>query len=421
MVVTQLRRISALLLCSLCLVACSSNSSKDVLEPADLKGFERKVNFKKSWGLWVGEGGNERYLRLRPAVDDDTVYAASADGNVIAVSADKGKRIWRTRLKEAVSGGVGLVGDTLVLGLESGEVIALSSETGEELWRAPVSSEVVAPPSGYADLVVAQTIDGKLFGLDIDTGEKRWEYDSVIPLLTLRGTSTPVVISEATFAGFANGKVVAINNETGIPLWEQRVAIPKGRSELERLVDVDGDLLLEGGVLFVTSYQSVVAALDLRSGGVVWKDEASSYQGAASGSGNIYMVTDTDSIVAIDRDKKQVTWNQSVLSGRSLTKPTRFRNLVMVADYSGYIHALAQVSGDVAGRVHMGSDLMPLKRSGSDFILNHRKAKEQNRVGVRTELITGEDHVYALSNNGYLVALTVSERQGFSELLKDVF
>ena len=403
----------------LAITGCSSNDEKPSLEPNDLTGFEQKVVFNKEWGTWIGEDTRDLYLRLKPAVDDGVVFAAGHDGQLFAFNAANGKRIWRIKLGEDISGGVGMSQDALFLGLESGYVAAFSKEDGKELWRTTVSSEVVAPPAAYADLVVAQTIDGKLFAFDSSDGKKRWDYDSVLPNLTLRGTASPVVTADFTFAGFANGKVVAIINETGIPRWETRVAVPKGRTELSRLVDVDGDPLLEDNVLYMASYHGVIAALDIRSGKMMWKDEASSFQGLATGLGNLYMVTDEDDLVAIDRLNKRVSWRQNAFHGRRLTTPLRYKNLVIVGDYAGYIHALTQVEGDVAGRIHLGRDVIPPPRHGKDFIENHRRVRDVDEVAVLAAPVVADDLVVVVSNTGYLAALKLKERRGWGQLLID--
>ena len=401
------------------MLGCSSNSEKPSLEPNPLSSYEQKVVFKKAWGKWVGEDSRDIYLKLKPAFEEGTLYVAGRDGVLMALKAENGKRLWRTRLEENISGGVGLAGSTLIIGLESGFVAAYSKETGEELWRSPVSSEVVSPAAAYAGLVVVQTIDGKLFAFDEESGKKLWDYDSVLPNLTLRGTASPIIIADFTVAGFANGKVVAIDNNRGIPRWETRVAVPKGRTELSRLVDVDGDPLIEDNVLYITSYHGVVAALDIRNGKLVWKDDASSYQGVAAGLGNIYMVTEEDDLVAIDRVSKRVAWKQAALHGRRLTAPLRFRNLVLVGDYAGYIHALTQVEGDIAGRIHMGRDVIPPPRHGRDFVENHRKVRDIDEVAVVSTPVVADDLIITYSSTGYLAALKLKERKGWGQLLID--
>src|SRR5690606_29964714 len=123
-----------------------------------------------------------------------------------------------------------------------GEVVALDLDSGAERWRGKVSSEVLAQPAIARGVVVVRSYDGRLFGLDATTGERRWLYDRGMPSLTLRGNSTPVIAGGTVYAGYDDGRVVALRLEDGAVAWEQVVAIGEGRTELDRMVDIDGRL-----------------------------------------------------------------------------------------------------------------------------------------------------------------------------------
>src|SRR5690606_26603123 len=135
----------------------------------------------------------------------------------------------------------------------------------------------VSAPQSNGRVVALQTVDGKLVALDAATGQQRWIYETTIPALTLRGSSKPVFASNTVLAGFANGMVAAVNVNNGFLLWEERVAIPQGRYDIERVIDVDGDLLLAGNTLFASSYQGNLMAFDVQSGKITWVMDASSY------------------------------------------------------------------------------------------------------------------------------------------------
>jgi outer membrane protein assembly factor BamB len=120
-----------------------------------------------------------------------------------------------------------------------------------ERWRSRVTSEVLAPPANNGDVVVVQTQDDRLIGLDAATGDRRWIYENTPAVLTLRGTGAPIATNRLAVAGLSTGKVVAVDINNGVPVWESRVAIPQGRSELDRVVDIDGGLLLSGETLYV--------------------------------------------------------------------------------------------------------------------------------------------------------------------------
>lgn len=362
------------------LVGCGSSSKKE-LPPAELEKFEAEVELDRAWDRNIGVGQGKLYNTLVPALDGLTLYAADARGRIVAMDRDDGSVLWKVKLKEPVSGAVGTGGGRVLVGTLDGKVIALDETDGSEVWRATVSSEVLAPPQSNGDVVVVQTQDDKLFALDISSGERRWLYESTQPVLTVRGHSTPVVDLRQVYAGLSSGRLVSIAAENGIPIWEQRIAQPKGRSELERMVDIDGDLVVSDGALYAASFQGNLAALDAESGAVRWQHPASSHGGPAVGFGSVY-VSHADGVVeAIDQSRGTSLWRNDDLQRRSLTAPVAFSSYVAVADYEGYVHLLAQTDGRLVGRIRV------------------------DRKGVRVAPIVVGDTLYVFGNSGDLVAL----------------
>ncbi|MEK9655491.1 MAG: PQQ-binding-like beta-propeller repeat protein, partial [Halieaceae bacterium] len=219
-----------------------SDDDVDPREPVELQKIDEQVKLKSRWSRGVGDGQGEGRYKINPVLIDDTLYVASAEGEVAAVDSAAGRVRWKRDLDLAVSGGVGHHGNSLFLGASEGLVMRLSADGGDEIWRTAVSGEVLSAPQGDGRYVVAQTYDGKLMGFDYETGEVRWTYTSDVPVLTLRGTGTPMIMGDNAIAGFADGKVVAINLRSGNVAWESRVAIPQGTSEIERIVDIDGSM-----------------------------------------------------------------------------------------------------------------------------------------------------------------------------------
>ena len=319
------------------MVGCSSN--KKELPPAELEKFDAEVELDRIWKRNIGVGQGDLYNNLTPALDGLTLYAADAKGRVVALERETGKEKWEVKLKEPLSGAVGAGGGLVLVGTLDGQVITLDEADGSEKWRAQVSSEVLAAPQTNGDVVVVQTQDDKLVALDISNGERRWIYESTLPVLTVRGHSEPVVDVRQVFAGLASGKVVALSAETGIPMWEQRVAQPTGRSELERMVDIDGRLLL-----------------DAQSGRPLWQHAASSYTGPGAGFGSVYISEADGTVQALDAGSATELWSTEALARRQLTAPVAFSNFVAVGDFEGYLHLLGQTDGRMAGRVRVDGD-----------------------------------------------------------------
>ena len=335
---------------------CSNLSRQENTEtPAPLVEFTPSLTLKILWTANAGGGTDKSYLKLAPAFYHDQLFTASPKGLLRAFTLTDGKMVWEQQIDTAISGGPG-VGEGLVLiGSHKGEVIALSEIDGTELWRTQVSSEVLAKPQINQGIVVVRTVDGKLFGLESKTGERLWVYErSRVPLLSLRGTGAPIIKQDIIIAGFDNGKMAALELHKGQVLWEIPVAVPRGRSELERMVDIDADPLLMDNIIYVTSYQGRTVAIDLFKGELLWEKKLSSYTGLGVDSNHLY-ISDTHSHVwALDRYSGDNWWKQDKLQARDVTSPVSIGNYVVVGDQEGYLHWMRRDDGQFVARQRLG-------------------------------------------------------------------
>jgi outer membrane protein assembly factor BamB len=269
------------------------------------------------------------------------------------------------------------------VGTDSGEVIALDDLDGRELWRARVSSEVASAPQTDGDIVAVMTLDGKLVALDRATGARRWSYDTQVPVLTLRGAARPILLDGIVIAAFPNGRLVALRAKGGEPVWEHRVALPQGRSELDRMVDVDGAPTVAGQALYAASYQGRIKALRLGDGNPVWEREMSSYQSLTNGQGLIYVVGKDDQVNALDQQTGETTWSNATFRLRALTGGAVSGSYLLFGDAQGYLHALAQSDGRVVARMRIDSD------------------------GQRSDFTIADGVIYGYSNGGTLYAVSI--------------
>ena len=363
-----------------------SDDDFDPSEPVELQKIDEQVKLKSRWSRGVGDGQGEGLYKINPILVNDSIYVASSEGNLASIDAETGRVRWKSNLDLALSGGVGHHRDSIFVGASEGLVIRLSADSGEEIWRAVVSGEVLSAPQGDGRYVVAQTYDGKLMGFDYQTGENRWTYTSDVPVLTLRGTGTPMILGDNAIAGFADGKLVAVNLRSGNVAWESRVAIPQGRSEIERIVDIDGSMALQGNELYVASYQGRLAAIDTRSGRRLWQRNVSSVSGVGVGFGNVYVADDDGTVSAFLRNGQGVRWQNIDLGFRELSRPTPVNSYVATVDFEGYLHLLSQVDGEIVGRTKVDSK------------------------GARADMIARGNRLFVYTNDGALKAYDVEAR-----------
>ena len=357
---------------------------EEIDPPTELVGIDREVLLRRVWSASIGKGQGDVYNSLKPVLDGNMIYAASASGVVAAHSAIDGDLVWSTNLGVQITGGAGIGSGLVFVASEDAKVIALDKNSGDISWSAPVSSEVLSAPNAKDDVVVLQTVDEKLIALSVEDGSQRWTYETTLPALTLRGSSAPVISSSGlVLAGFSNGTLVAVNASDGVWRWEERVAVPEGEYDIDRVIDIDGDLLVDGQRIFASSYQGNLMALDIETGRIVWGLEASSYHGLAQGFGNLYYVDDESQVFAIRDNTDEVVWENFDLKFRPLTAPLSINNYVAVADFEGYVHLLSQIDGRIVGREQIDSS------------------------GVRSNLLSANGLLYVYGDGGRLSAYRI--------------
>src|SRR6267378_4635977 len=340
------------------LIAAGCSKDKDVEPRAALLKFKGTLPIKKLWGDNVGGGKKQVKLRLGlgPAVADGVVFAASHKGEVLAVTLETGKQVWVKKLKLPLSAGPAAGSGMVILGSSKGTLIALDAGNGRERWRGHVNSELLSAPAISEKVVVLRSVDGRLHGLDSASGKELWQVEQQVPRLSLRGTATPIIAKEMAISGFDNGKVMAVSLTTGDTVWDTALASPHGRTELDRLVDIDSAVRVVGDNVFATGFQGRTAMLAIDSGQIWWAHDMSSYRGLAVDEDNLYVTQSDGIVVALRQRDGSELWRNQKLKLRRLSTPVLTSTAVAVADFQGYLHWLDKTTGELVARERVAKE-----------------------------------------------------------------
>lgn len=394
-----------ILLIPFALAACS-NDDDEVIPPSPLPVFKSDVQVKKLWTQNVGDGVDDVYLNLKPAVTERWVFAAAISGELVKIDRATGDVVWEVETERTITGGVSAAYGVVAFGTGDGEVVVLNEEDGVILWSKKLDGQIMAAPAIAADHILVQTLSGRLHGLKREDGAVAWLYDTSIPILTLRGESSPVVVGEVTLAGFANGKLAALDTNTGFVGWERSIGQSEGRSELERLIDLDGRFWVSGKTVYAVTYQGNASAIDIPSGRLLWTRKMSSYSGVSEFLSQLYVVDDDGKLAALDAVSGTDLWLQEGLRGRRLSAPTAYDRYVVVGDFAGYLHWLSYQDGSFKARVKVSS--RPTRNPNAKLGQAEPKRTED---GLRAEPVVYQDIVYVQGNGGAVAAYQVIEKK----------
>ncbi len=367
-------RIVAAILVSVLLAACGGRNLHHAQEGVTANPEPKAPRSDRLQAVWSVRTGGEFDAAqnvIRPAIDEDRVFVAGPEGLVTAVEADSGSVLWRTDLDEALSAGVG-TGDGLVLvGTANGDLVALDRRDGAELWRVGLSGESLTPPVVARGVVLVRVGDSRLVGFDSANGAQLWSMQKTVEGLTVRGASKPLLEGRGAVVGLADGRLMAVDIDTGRLLWETPIGQRRGSSEIGRLADIDADPVLLGTVLYVASFQGQVVSMAMGSTQVLWSADISTLRNLGLDEDHLYVTSDTGELVALNRYSGDAVWRNDVLKGRGVSAPLAIRDSVLVGDYEGVIYLFDRNNGTLSARLPLsgGAVVAPPQRFGDTVVV----------------------------------------------------
>ena len=360
------------------------DTSEPVDPPAELADIEPIMSPRALWDHDIGKGYDGQYVNLRPAVDAARVFVADRAGNLVAYERATGNELWWTELELSLSAGPAIGRSVIVVASNNGDVLAVNSDNGEIAWRTKVTSEVIAFPQIAQGRVLIRSNDGHMAALDEKTGTTLWSHERGVPPLAVRSRGAPAVAGDLVLDGYASGKLLALRLADGKQEWETVVAIPHGRSEIERLVDVDSTPVIKGDTAYVSGYQGGIASVALASGEVVWRREnLSTSTGLSADRRFLYLTDPVSDVWQLDVNSGGDLWKQTALHQRRLTAPIPVRSYLVVGDMEGYLHFLSKDDGSIAARIQIDD------------------------TAIEAPPVVFEDVVYAYSVGGTLAAVSL--------------
>ena len=333
------------------LAACGSPDNSE--PPAPLTDINNGLRFDQIWTIKTGAGISAGSYNRQPLLVGDEIFTVDIDGLIKNVDAESGKLKWD--FETGIESITGLFGNNKIIVASSRNgVLNIYDRTDHNLnlrWSARLKGEIRSAPVTNADSLFIRTVDGRLSSISKADGSIQWTVSHLVPALSLTGNSAPILHNEFVIAGFDDGKLAAFDQTNGQVVWEITVSQPTGRSEIERLVDIDGQFILSNGVIYVSSYQGRLAAIQAIDGEELWSRKFSSFNAMSIDDDAIYLSSDTSHIWSIDRRTGSALWKQDVLHARKISAPLLFEDKVIVGDLDGHVHWFNQSDGALIGRL----------------------------------------------------------------------
>lgn len=351
-----------------------------------LKPIKEQAKFVHDWQVPVGSGKSKSvFLRLKPALAGDAIHTATEEGTIKSIKAQNGQVNWETKLKTKLVSGPAVKDGIVVVGTGHASIIALSQETGKQLWEAETSGEVLATPLISKDTVMVKTVDGRVYAFKASNGDKHWVVDHGAPNIVLRASSAPTFYNQLMIAGFSDGKLDAIDMDTGHVAWQRSMGFASGSSDVDRMLDISTDPLIWNHTVYLASYQGYLVAMSLRQGEFLWTKPVSTYRNLGMDDYHLYMTDSEDIVWSIDNDSGKVLWKQPMFVARHVTAPAVLDKYLVVGDKEGALHLISKRHGDVVARETLSGaiDASPVVSEDAKHVYVLTSKHELHRFSVK--------------------------------------
>ena len=363
----------AIAIASAVLVGCSSNKVKEAKPNPLPKLTESKKTLVPVFSRSVSSTDKADPLRLQLDASEGVVFTLDPKGEVAAY---RGKqRLWEKKVsKLGLSSGVEAAEGLVVVGNQKGQLFALDQQTGDQKWTAQLTGALLAPSLIHAGRVISVSNDGTVYAHEIATGAQVWTYNLPNVQFSLRGMAAPVALdARNVLIASSNAYIYALDALSGVPKLQRRVAVSDGRSDIQRLVDIDGEPVVAGQFVVTTSYQGQVTVLDLASQQVVWSEDASSIQRPEVVGNGVFVAQTDGKIKAFEITSGQPLWENDQLLNRKLSNPVMLGTDLVVGDLDGVLHLIDPRTGQITGRSKTSGEVRSLRVIDNQLYVSTRK------------------------------------------------
>ncbi|WP_180057490.1 MULTISPECIES: outer membrane protein assembly factor BamB [unclassified Acinetobacter] len=363
----------ALTVLTLALTGCASKGKVEKVKPNPLPKLVQAKTLVPVFSNSVASTDEADPLRLRMDVDQGVVFTVNPNGEVEAFNGKQ--RLWQKKVsKSGLTAGVEAADGIVVVGNAKGQLFALDQATGEQKWVVQLTGALLSPSLIQAGRVISVTNDGTVYANEVATGHQTWTYSLPNVQFSLRGMAAPVALDARNILiASSNAYIYVIDAISGVPKLQRRVAVSDGRSDIQRLIDIDGEPTVAGQFLITTSYQGQVTALDLATQQVIWSNDASSIQRPEVVGNGVFVAQTDGKIVAYEITSGQKLWENDQLLNRNLSNPVMLGQDLVVGDLDGVLHLLNPATGELVGRSKTSGEVRTLRVIDNQLYVSTRK------------------------------------------------
>jgi outer membrane protein assembly factor BamB len=339
----------------------------------------------KVWSTDIGDGSSDELpLNAQPIVVDGRIFTLDTDSSLRSHNAANGKLQWKVDVASeaeddgVISGGIGYGDKRVFVTNGYNEILAILPEDGRILWRKKIASPSRAAPSVLNGQVYVATLDNRLTALDVETGAFLWDFQGANETAGLVGAASPALDGEMIVAVFSSGELAALRAANGSLLWGDNLSnlrrIGQGGGMIG-LADIKGLPVIDNGIVVAVSFSGKLVAIDQVTGVRIWQREISGSETPWVAANVIYVLSSDNQLIALGRDSGVIYWVTDLQQGTDsivLSGPIMAGGRLIVVGTDGLMIEVNPQDGSIANSSDLGSDILiaPIVANEHLYVLN---------------------------------------------------
>jgi outer membrane protein assembly factor BamB len=336
---------------------------------------------KSAWSADAGTGSSfYGKLTASPIVYDGKVFTLDAAGTVTAFNTGGGAAAWRAATtpqgekdQEGFGGGLAADGGRIYAGTGFGQVVALDARTGKKLWEKAVGAPVRSSPTAAGERLFVLTTEGAVYCLSGADGAEQWNFRGNAERASILSNASPAVEGDVVVVPFPSGDIVALRAADGKPLWSDSLARTRTASSLTAMSDAARPAI-DGGTVFAVGHAGRMIAVSYKTGERLWSLTVPSIQAPYVAGESVFVVDTGGQLMAITRRDGKIQWTAKLPGASTWSGPVLAGNRLWLVSSKGQLVNVEAQTGKVVGTQDLGQPVFvgPVVAGSRMFVLTDK-------------------------------------------------
>lgn len=238
-----------------------------------------------------------------PEVANGVVYFDGGDGNLYALEAETGQRLWKLEITAGEFSNLTILNGIAYGNEPEGYICAIDLQTRQQKWRAQIGALHNSNPVIVEGVIYVGNGDGHLYAVDEETGKIVWSFKTTKNM----EITTPALANSVVYIGSHDGHIYAIDAKTGQQKWQVEIG-PLGIFPTDSF-----PVIVDEAQLCIMTGQRTLQVLNVETGQEIGQFEigdVSSFTSSPVIANRVAYFTGS-SLKAVDIQTGQELWKQS--------------------------------------------------------------------------------------------------------------